>query len=50
MNATDKPLRLKVQFVSRDLVLIDPGTCMTASRVNFFDTKPSRVPKFYVEF
>jgi hypothetical protein len=40
-KATDKPLRLKIRFVSRDLVPSDLGTCTIASRVNFFDTKLS---------
>ena len=38
VNATgDKSLRLKIRFVSRDLVLSDRATCTIASRVNFFD-------------
>ena len=32
-------LRLKTQFVSRDLVPSDRATCTIASRVNFFDKK-----------
>ena len=41
LNATDKPLRLKIQFMSRDLVPSDRATCTIASRVNFFGTRPS---------
>ena len=48
VNATDKPLRLKIQFVSRDLVPSDRVTCTIASRVNFFDTKLSI--KFTLKF
>jgi hypothetical protein len=36
-----EPLRLKIRFVSRDLVPSDRATCMIASRMNFFDTKLS---------
>ena len=39
MNATDKPLRLKYQFVSRDLIPNDRTTCTIGSKMNFFDTK-----------
>ena len=39
MNSTDKSLRLKIRFVSRDLVPSDRATCTISSRVNFFDTK-----------
>ena len=39
VNVTDKPLGLKVQFVSRALVPRYQGTCTIASRVNFFNTK-----------
>ena len=35
-TATDKPLRLKIRFVSRDLVPSDRATCTIASGVNFF--------------
>ena len=35
-TASDKPLRLKIRFVSRDLVPSDQATCTIASRVNFF--------------
>ena len=37
MNATDKRLRLKFRFVSRDLVPSDRATYTIAFRVNFFD-------------
>ena len=45
MNASDKPSKLKIRFVSRDLVPSDRATCTIASRVNFFNSKkktPSR--------
>ena len=44
VNTSDKPSKLKVRFVSRDLVPSDRATCTIASRVNFFDSKntPSR--------
>ena len=35
VNTTDKPLRLKIQFVSRDSVPIDRATCTIASSVKF---------------
>ena len=46
VNATDKPLRLKVRFVSRALVPSDRPTCTIASRVSFFTTKPSVVARY----
>jgi hypothetical protein len=36
---SDKPFRLKLRFVFRDLVLSDQGTCTIASRVNFYNTE-----------
>ena len=39
VKATDKPLGLKILFVSRALVPSDRATCTIASRVNFFNTK-----------
>ena len=41
VNATDKPLRLKIRFVSRDLAPRDRATCTIASRIYFFNTKSS---------
>src|SRR6202034_2588931 len=37
-DRNDKPLRLKIRFVFRDLVPSDRTTCMIASRMNFFDS------------
>jgi hypothetical protein len=39
VNATEKPLRLKIRFVSRDLVLSGRATCTIASRVNSSTSK-----------
>ena len=40
-DAIDKPFRLKIRFMSRDLVLSDRAICTIASRMNSFDTKLS---------
>jgi hypothetical protein len=37
VSTTGEPLRLKIPFLSRELVLSDQATCTIASRVNFFD-------------
>ena len=45
VNTSDKASKLKIRFVSRDLVPIDRAACTIASRVNFFNSKkktPSR--------
>ena len=42
MNATDKLLRLKIQFVSSDLVPSDRAICTIGSRVNYFMSKSGK--------
>ena len=43
MNASDKPSKPKIRFVSRDLVPSDRATCTIASRVNFLNSKKKLV-------
>ena len=45
VNVTDKRLRLKTRFVSRDLVPSDRATCTIASGVNFYHQQKKKGPQ-----